>query len=609
LTERIRISEWDFVWQDTVHCGIFGTSVDSAEPLLVKENGVVRRTTIGEFVDSFCDAEQSGIMIPVKGVECLSLDLGDLKIKWKRVEAVYRHPAPERLIRLTLQTGRAITVTDDHSLFTIRNSRIEPIKTSELEIGDVVLIPKALPESASKFTPSISYTLQVPKGRLRDRWITRRIPIDNDLMRFLGYWVSEGSIRLDPIGGTYGLHFDFGPNDSQAIEEVSVASQKLFEIEGNIRQRLDSRGRRVYVHGKYPAFFIHDYCGLVGKAKNKKIPDLVFNAPANLQRQFLQALWAGDCGVTVSANLASDMLYLIPQCLGCSGTISLRSPEGNSPSINGRLLKRTLGVWHLRTPRPESGTPLERKKSLGPPTSEVICPLFELLPWGKNGSKILRLYKRMTKKIFTELMHGKRLLRYERLNAIRDRKWRTITELATIWKISINNCRDWLTLPRHLGDTGLVEQKRIWGTDKYQHRLFRVSLKAREILEAIELTRKILFSSDIEFASIQQIEVVSPTSKFVYDLSVPSDENFIAGFGGVICHNTGSGKSSIGEYLAETFFDAGEYLNRNSMPPGTASWLLAEFARQGLLERVERGRYRIPPETRDLIAKLEKAPN
>ena len=56
-------------------------------------------------------------------------------------------------------------------------------------------------------------------------------------------------------------------------------------------------------------------------------------------------------------------------------------------------------------------------------------------------------------------------------------------------------------------------------------------------------------------------------------------------------------------------FDAGEYLNRNSMPPGTAYKLLSLFARQGLLERVERSRYRIPVETRDLIAKLEKAPN
>jgi len=54
-------------------------------------------------------------------------------------------------------------------------------------------------------------------------------------------------------------------------------------------------------------------------------------------------------------------------------------------------------------------------------------------------------------------------------------------------------------------------------------------------------------------------------------------------------------------------FDAGEYLNRNSMPPGTAYKLLSIFARQGLLERVEKSRYRVLPETRDLIAKLDRA--
>ena len=52
-------------------------------------------------------------------------------------------------------------------------------------------------------------------------------------------------------------------------------------------------------------------------------------------------------------------------------------------------------------------------------------------------------------------------------------------------------------------------------------------------------------------------------------------------------------------------FDASAYLDRNSMPEGTAFRILSEFARQGLLERVEKGRYRIPTETQELIAKVD----
>ncbi|MDA4114678.1 MAG: DUF87 domain-containing protein, partial [Thaumarchaeota archaeon] len=38
-------------------------------------------------------------------------------------------------------------------------------------------------------------------------------------------------------------------------------------------------------------------------------------------------------------------------------------------------------------------------------------------------------------------------------------------------------------------------------------------------------------------------------SDYVYDLSVPDAENFLAGFGGVFCHNTGAGKSNLTSVL------------------------------------------------------------
>jgi len=56
---------------------------------------------------------------------------------------------------------------------------------------------------------------------------------------------------------------------------------------------------------------------------------------------------------------------------------------------------------------------------------------------------------------------------------------------------------------------------------------------------------KVLQESHLGFYEVQKIEEVSPTSEFVYDVSVPNAENFLGGFGGLFCHNTGSGKSNL----------------------------------------------------------------
>ncbi|MEM2740486.1 MAG: DUF87 domain-containing protein, partial [Candidatus Bathyarchaeia archaeon] len=50
---------------------------------------------------------------------------------------------------------------------------------------------------------------------------------------------------------------------------------------------------------------------------------------------------------------------------------------------------------------------------------------------------------------------------------------------------------------------------------------------------------------DLALARITRIDVVGYEYEFVYDLSVPGCENFIAGVGGISCHNTRSGKSSF----------------------------------------------------------------
>ncbi|MCS4539966.1 MAG: DUF87 domain-containing protein, partial [Thaumarchaeota archaeon] len=54
-----------------------------------------------------------------------------------------------------------------------------------------------------------------------------------------------------------------------------------------------------------------------------------------------------------------------------------------------------------------------------------------------------------------------------------------------------------------------------------------------------------LARSELAFLEVVGIREVKSTSNYVYDVSVPGAENFLAGSGGVFCHNTGSGKSNL----------------------------------------------------------------
>src|SRR5256712_13442122 len=54
-----------------------------------------------------------------------------------------------------------------------------------------------------------------------------------------------------------------------------------------------------------------------------------------------------------------------------------------------------------------------------------------------------------------------------------------------------------------------------------------------------------LTESGLAFFEVLDIEPVDSTSEFVYDVSVPGAENFLAGFGGGFCPNTGVGKSNL----------------------------------------------------------------
>lgn len=130
-------------------------SVAHEEPIVIRENNEIKVVKIGDFVDSNLHKKEcsgnSECSSPRKKVEVLSFS--DTEASFLEVKKVIRHKAPKKMYKVLLESGREITLTKDHGLFTFGKSGLEEIATCQLQKGT----PIALPISVPKFELPVKY--------------------------------------------------------------------------------------------------------------------------------------------------------------------------------------------------------------------------------------------------------------------------------------------------------------------------------------------------------------------------------------------------------------------------------------------------------------------
>ena len=56
-----------------------------------------------------------------------------MKIKWRKLQYVYRHSIDKNLYHLKLETGRNVKLTGNHSIFVLRNEGVKSELTSNIK--------------------------------------------------------------------------------------------------------------------------------------------------------------------------------------------------------------------------------------------------------------------------------------------------------------------------------------------------------------------------------------------------------------------------------------------------------------------------------------------
>jgi DNA gyrase subunit B len=153
-------------------------SVDSEEHVFVRDGQGVRMTRIGAFIDAAL--EGWGVASDGPWDKLTSDDLGEVlcfgledhAVRFRPIRSVIRHPLDETLFEVKTAYGRSVRVTASHSVFVHEDGQIKLKRGVDLNVGDHLVAPRTLrlPEDAPARIDLLP-TLQAVPEAARQIWL------------------------------------------------------------------------------------------------------------------------------------------------------------------------------------------------------------------------------------------------------------------------------------------------------------------------------------------------------------------------------------------------------------------------------------------------------
>ncbi|MEK9143338.1 MAG: LAGLIDADG family homing endonuclease, partial [Patescibacteria group bacterium] len=314
---------------------VFGKSLASWEPVLVRKDGVERLEQIGNVVETLI--QKHGITHKDDGLEGVAnpnLEVfsfgSNLRGGWSKVSLAARKPfSPrENLYKITTKSGRSITVTADHCLVTLKNGTIGATRGQSVAIGEAVPIPRQLPE------PTRIPQAVFPK-KLVPTWpdhLPSVLKLDVPLLTLLGFTASEGLIN-QPVLTIYNI-------DKDVLALIS-SSATLVGATTTPRRASGSTQIKGYAIGPNAWAKLFVALGAGGSSGTKRVPPTLLTATNDQVSAYLRAYYEGDGTVSSkevsctskSSVLIGDLAYLLLR-FGIVGRIRekhKRATNSNSP--------------------------------------------------------------------------------------------------------------------------------------------------------------------------------------------------------------------------------------------------------------------------------------
>ncbi|MEM3654339.1 MAG: tetratricopeptide repeat protein [Candidatus Micrarchaeia archaeon] len=454
-------------------------------------------------------------------VKVLSLNPTTLKIEEKNVLFAYKQRYKGKMYEIITRSGRKISVTPEHPFFSVDNGVVK-IKAKDLSVGSYIATPRELTvqpvplianESQDMFLPISIFRIQNSgldsvsnQTNVRLGYKTYRRPakefnqinyVDQDVAELFGYLLSEGSSN----GGT----IFFFNSDKNLVDRVEHLSSKVFGIKPRIKPDRSQNVLRLEISSTGLIKYLEQTHGfkLIG-SRNTKVPISIITAKNKIVAEFLSAVFESEANIrkdvpeiefiTASKVFANQISYLLLR-FGIIGRIKEKSVRGYDHTYYRIYV---TGHNQLKLFEETIGFKSERKREL-------------LRKWTSNQVKE-NTNVDVIPNISNLLMKAR-----EGLGMNKEQFYNTSSKHGKAYESS-----------KHLS----------------RNLVARLISDKRETNEIKEL--RLLSDSSVLWDEVVKIREFDYDG-FVYDLTVEDNHNFIAGFGGIVVHNTFIMKAAAGE--------------------------------------------------------------
>ena len=524
--------------------------------------------------------------------EVLCFGIDNRAIRFRPIKAVIRHPLDEKLYRVRTAYGRSVRVTSSHSVFTHEDGAIRLKRGAELRVGDRLVAPRqlTLPATAparldllrglwKARRPGLNVWLRGPaveewfKQRVRERHVgnvqltAERVEIPLAVGRALAEQRRSSGIGNRDLCQALGLK---QPGTFYSWEQgLSRPTQQHFDtylhavgadadvVQAQV-QSVPSRLDQAW-NTQYSASGRNAVRDLVHIADLEAADVDWFAARDDLE--LTPEHYAGD-GIAAHLKVDEDLLCLLGFYLAegsCSDRNGIRLSIGRGNAGIAPEMSDRMGRVFGQTPvLYESAGRAAELKLVNRVAAAAWQDFFGFRGAESHTKRIPDLVFNVSVPLRLAFLRG--YLRGDGTVAAGRMAFATSSyDLASGLMYLLSSLGVVASLSEHEPD-GKVRQIR-GRPCVTKHRHWQITVAAaedlrrleaawcdhpaagevREHVERVDASINRRFESidgDLMALPVTSIEEVAPGNGFVYDFSVEADENFVAGMGGICCHNT-----------------------------------------------------------------------
>ncbi|MBI3035804.1 hypothetical protein HYY71_05775 [Candidatus Woesearchaeota archaeon] len=313
----------------------YQSSIDELYNLMTKKLFMPNTPAIANFgnplgMGSACFHPNQPIMTANGPKEIKDVNVGDFvlthKGRFRRVDKVHiRNTSSLYKVSCSKLPKPSMLVTEEHPILSYKDDKIQWMQLNMLNEGDYVALayPKEVEDVEAIEVSSFVQNVKVnEKGECAYEYkggkfnafvhttkpVRNTIPVDYELMKLFGYYLSEGSIADSDC-----LRFTFSNDEEVYCNDVISIVEKKFGVSARI-ERTNKETRKWLSLRFHSTILARFFENILGKGFSKKqIPQWILKLPQDKQKGLMAGIIRGDGTIFKNSNKTNARLVMCNQ--------------------------------------------------------------------------------------------------------------------------------------------------------------------------------------------------------------------------------------------------------------------------------------------------------